>query len=100
MLHADYFALGNWRLVAEKYDLPKGTIHDVGVKMREPRKPTIRKKLGYALTAEVEICPIHGIVHVNTCPEVVKTRRTKFFKDLMAMPEGVLKWKMINREDL
>jgi hypothetical protein len=100
MLSADYFELGNWRAVARRRRVTSATARRIVLENHEPDREDIREALGYLLTEKVAVCPVHGVVHVNACPEVKKTKQTRIYKDLLSIPVSVLKWKFENREVL
>ena len=56
-------------------------------------------KLGIAKYQPAPVCLVHGVVHCFDCrTQTVKAKgRPREYKDLFAMPKGVLRWKIENR---
>jgi len=58
-----------------------------------------KARFGIAHKQPAPVCLVHGVVHCFDCrTQTVKAKgRPREYKDLFAMPKGVLLWKLENR---
>ena len=61
----------------------------------EPKKETIRKRLGLPPLGSATLCPVCNVVHVKRCPE----KRRRRYRDLLSIPIGELREMIENREE-
>src|SRR4051794_6262292 len=70
----------SWRKIGEALDVPHGTLHFIYTRpYYEPRRPSIRRKLGLPLLALAPVCPKCYGVHVTT--RCVQRKRKLSFEE-------------------